>query len=160
MAAKKRSTTADKDLKKTVKKLRSQRDRADAKAEKWKKKARKLEKSAAQSDAQVKKLTKRLDKATRTSKDSTVGDTSSSTVAPIPAVAAEPADVPEAVDMDGIDTEATQGEGIDTEAPDASEAAVGPDESWTVVQLRAEARSRGLTGLSGKSKAQLLEALS
>jgi len=34
-----------------------------------------------------------------------------------------------------------------------------PDETWTVVRLRGEARSRGLTGLSGKSKAQLLEML-
>jgi hypothetical protein len=34
-----------------------------------------------------------------------------------------------------------------------------PDASWTVVQLRAEARERGLTGLSGKSKAELLAAL-
>lgn len=34
-----------------------------------------------------------------------------------------------------------------------------PDDTWTVVQLRTEARDRGLTGLSGKSKAQLLEAL-
>ncbi|MDX6298969.1 MAG: hypothetical protein QOF53_183 [Nocardioidaceae bacterium] len=36
---------------------------------------------------------------------------------------------------------------------------VTPDESWTVVRLRSEAQSRGLTGLSGKSKAQLLELL-
>ena len=39
-------------------------------------------------------------------------------------------------------------------------ASAAPDASWTVVQLRAEARSRGLTGLSGKTKAQLLDALS
>ena len=36
---------------------------------------------------------------------------------------------------------------------------VGPDASWTVVQLRTEARSRGLAGLSGLSKAGLLTAL-
>ncbi len=35
-----------------------------------------------------------------------------------------------------------------------------PDDSWTVVQLRAEARARGLTGMSNKTKAQLLSALS
>jgi hypothetical protein len=34
-----------------------------------------------------------------------------------------------------------------------------PDVTWTVVRLRSEARSRGLAGLSGKSKAQLLEML-
>ena len=35
-----------------------------------------------------------------------------------------------------------------------------PDETWTVVQLRAEARARGLVGMSNKPKAQLLAALS
>jgi hypothetical protein len=36
---------------------------------------------------------------------------------------------------------------------------VAPDAEWTVAQLRAEARRRGLTGLSNKPKAQLLAAL-
>ena len=40
------------------------------------------------------------------------------------------------------------------------EAVPVPDETWTVVQLRAEARARGLTGMSSKTKAQLLTALS
>ena len=35
-----------------------------------------------------------------------------------------------------------------------------PDETWTVVQLRAEARARGLVGMSNKPKAELLAALS
>ena len=140
MATKKRSTTADKDLKKTVKKLRSQLDRSDAKADKWKKKA-------GESQAEVKKLTKRLDTAIRTSKRSSADDTSP-TAAPIPAVAAPP-DTRETVDTDVSETAVA----------DASEPTAAPDESWTVVQLRAEARSRGLSGLSGKSKAQLLEAL-
>ena len=35
-----------------------------------------------------------------------------------------------------------------------------PDETWSVVQLRAKARARGLTGMSSKTKAQLLTALS
>ena len=48
---------------------------------------------------------------------------------------------------------------VDPSPADTSQPAVSPDASWTVVQLRAEARSRGLTGLSGKSKAQLLAAL-
>ena len=34
-----------------------------------------------------------------------------------------------------------------------------PDQTWTVVQLRAEARARGLAGMSNKPKAQLLAAL-
>src|SRR5680860_1359127 len=35
-----------------------------------------------------------------------------------------------------------------------------PDKTWSVVQLRAEARARGLVGMSNKPKAQLLAALS
>jgi hypothetical protein len=35
-----------------------------------------------------------------------------------------------------------------------------PDETWSVVQLRAEARDRGVTGMANKTKAQLLAALS
>lgn len=35
-----------------------------------------------------------------------------------------------------------------------------PDDTWTVVQLRAEGRARGLTGLSSKTKPELLAALS
>ena len=34
-----------------------------------------------------------------------------------------------------------------------------PDASWTVVRLRQEARARGLTGMSGKPKAEVLAAL-
>ena len=35
----------------------------------------------------------------------------------------------------------------------------GPDDSWTVAELRAEAKRRGLTGYSKKTKAQLLAQL-
>jgi hypothetical protein len=41
----------------------------------------------------------------------------------------------------------------------ASSAASGPDDSWTVADLRAEAKKRGLTGYSRKSKADLLAEL-
>jgi hypothetical protein len=34
------------------------------------------------------------------------------------------------------------------------------NETWSVVQLRAEAHARGLTGMSNKTKAQLLAGLS
>ena len=51
-------------------------------------------------------------------------------------------------------------------APDAASAAEtssstggGPDDSWTVVDLRAEAKRRGLTGYSRKTKAELLAEL-
>ncbi len=42
----------------------------------------------------------------------------------------------------------------------ASGTGSAPDQSWTVVRLRAEARKRGLVGMSNKPKAQLLAALS
>lgn len=41
----------------------------------------------------------------------------------------------------------------------SGEAPSDPDSTWTVARLRAEARTRGLTGLSNKNKAQLLAAL-
>ena len=45
-------------------------------------------------------------------------------------------------------------------APATTDTVMAPDETWSVVQLRAEARARGLTGMSNKTKAQLLAALS
>ena len=44
--------------------------------------------------------------------------------------------------------------------PTASEGAAVPDETWTVAQLRTEARDRGLAGMSNRPKAELLAALS
>jgi hypothetical protein len=41
----------------------------------------------------------------------------------------------------------------------ASTNASAPDDSWTVADLRAEAKKRGLTGYSRKTKAQLLAEL-
>ena len=41
--------------------------------------------------------------------------------------------------------------------PQASDG--GPDESWTLVRLRAEARSRGLKGVSSLNKSALLQRL-
>jgi hypothetical protein len=41
----------------------------------------------------------------------------------------------------------------------ASAGAATPDDSWTVADLRAEARRRGMTGYSRKVKADLLAAL-
>jgi hypothetical protein len=35
----------------------------------------------------------------------------------------------------------------------------GPDDSWTVTRLRAEARARGVSGYSRKTKVQLLDDL-
>ena len=44
--------------------------------------------------------------------------------------------------------------------PTAADGVTAPDETWSVVQLRTEARARGLVGTSNKPKAQLLAALS
>ncbi|HEY5783215.1 MAG TPA: hypothetical protein VIT65_00395, partial [Microlunatus sp.] len=46
-----------------------------------------------------------------------------------------------------------------TAEPSTAYGLTTPDETWTVVQLRAEAHARGLTGMSDKTKEQLLAAL-
>ena len=48
----------------------------------------------------------------------------------------------------------------DTSAPPPTRITLPtPDESWTLTALREEARRRGITGLSGKPKADVLTAL-
>jgi hypothetical protein len=47
----------------------------------------------------------------------------------------------------------------DTQTGAQTQASSAPDATWTVVRLREEARTRGLTGVSGKTKAQLLALL-
>jgi lysophospholipase len=137
--AKKRTAASEKELKATVKKLRSKLERSDARSAHWKKKTAQLEKTvgqlekaAAKSETRVAKLTKRLEE---------------SRADGVPQPAAEPA--PEQVQAPSDDTTDTAG----------AQSGGAPDSSWTVVQLRAEARARGLTGLSNKSKSQLLDAL-
>ena len=46
-----------------------------------------------------------------------------------------------------------------TNEPSTAYGLTAPDETWTVVQLRAEAHARGLTGMSDKTKDELLAAL-
>jgi hypothetical protein len=142
MSAKKRSSS-EKDLEKTVRKLRAQLERSDAKVKRWKKKAVQSDKAASASQARVKKLERRLDKAAERDAKPTAVPATGPTADPASGPTAEPASGPTAEPLE----------------PQQPEAVEGPDASWTVVQLRAEARSRGLTGLSNKSKAQLLEAL-
>lgn len=43
-----------------------------------------------------------------------------------------------------------------TAAPSTSSTSSTPDDSWSVADLRAEAKRRGMTGYSRKTKAQLL----
>ena len=133
MAKKKGSVAADKDLKATVKTLRSDLATTKAKLKQAKKKAARLERSLSDSKSQVKKLKK----ASTRSRESVPPVAESSAVEPS-ADSAAPAEISQ---------------------PASSTRDVTPDDSWTVVQLRAAARSRGLTGLSGKPKADLLSAL-
>ena len=53
----------------------------------------------------------------------------------------------------------TRRQGAAQARPAASVGAATPDDSWTVADLRAEARRRGLTGYSRKVKADLLAEL-
>jgi hypothetical protein len=138
VAKKKRSSTPEKALKGTVKGLRTKLERAEARAERWKARAGRFEKAAAESRTQVRKLTKRFEKA--------------ATGPLMPR-----ADPPHT-------SSRSHGEAPGPSAPDsqgsARRPATAPDASWTVARLRDEARSRGLTGYSGRTKAQLLELLS
>ena len=132
MATRKISSSSEKQLKSTVKKLEAKLARADAKAARWKKEAKRQQAAVASSQARVTELRKKLSKARRSARH------------PITtrAVALPPA------------------EAVPQETTVSAEAAGStPDASWTVAQLRAEARSRGVTGLSGKSKAEIITAL-
>ena len=130
MGAKKKSSSSEKQLKATNKKLKAKLDRADAKASRWQKKAKKHQAALAASQKRVTKLEKRLAEARRTPSQPSAYELPS----PTEVVAAETSD--------------TAGQPTST-----------PDMSWTVVRLRAEARARGLTGLSSKPKAEILAAL-
>ena len=137
MPAKKRSTATEKKLKAKVKSLHKQLDKSGAKAERWKDRARRNEDAATKSRATVKKLRKRLEKA------SAGADLNAQTTAPAHSS-------PERAVASAGGPQSTT----------SSARSSAPDNTWTVVRLRAEARSRGLTGTSGKSKSQLLELLS
>ena len=143
MTSKRSSASAKKELRTTIKKLRSELDRADQRAQRLKGKVARVEKTNTKLEARVKSLkraNKRLEKAPRPAEP---------TRAPVPhepPVLTEdpPSDLP-------ARTRAP--------SPTAANRTVSPDAGWTVTQLRAEARSRGLTGLSRKTKAELLAAL-
>ena len=132
MGTKKTSSSSEKKLEATIKKLTAELKRVDAKATRWQKKAKRHQAAFAASQKRVTKLEKKLAEARRTpSRPSANGDELPS---PTELVATEPSDA--------------AGQPVST-----------PDMSWTVVRLRAEARARGLTGLSSKPKAEVLAAL-
>ena len=104
--------------------------RTEERAKRWKTETAAARAAASRSDARAEKLQRRLDRAAAT-REPTRG------VAPAEAaVTKRPAG--EATTPDGV---------------------THPDANWTVAELRAEARARGLTGLSAKPKAQILVAL-
>ncbi len=128
---KKSLTTVRAQLSGTEKKLAKAKVRTDH----WKAEAKTSRAEAARSADQLEKLRKRLDKAT-TTEPATKANASEETSSPEPTT-----------------EEAAP-------AAEMTDTAVTPDESWTVVQLRAEAKAQGLAGMSNKPKATLLEALS
>jgi hypothetical protein len=134
----KKSSVGKKELKKTQSVLRGQLTKtetklakAEAKAERWKKEAAAQRNSAARSGARAEKLQKKLDRAATDLEPTRA-------TGPLEAAAS----------------------GRPVAEPTTSDGVTVPDETWTVVELRAEARARGLVGMSSKSKAQLLAALS
>ncbi len=138
----KKATASPKELTKALAETRSRLTRAESrlvkaqgKAERWKKEAVSQREAAATSGARAKKLQKKLDRALAALESGRNTDPSSSAV-------------PEA---------APESPAAEPTVPDG---AAAPDATWTVLQLRAEARRRGVAGMSNKSKAQLLAALS
>ena len=134
---KKKLTATNEDLKKDLAVVRGQLTRAETKltkakdtADRYKQEAAASRTAASRSGARVEKLKKKLDRAT---------------------AALEPT---QAVTPDEAATS-----GLPVGEPTAADGVVVPDETWSVVQLRAEARARGLVGMSNKPKAQLLAAL-
>ena len=134
MANKKKSATdaAEKQLRAAVKKLRAQLAAAEKQAEKWRERAKDHKSVASGVKTELSAVRRRLEKAeasVRKWKDR------ASPAASTPSTrSAKP-------------------------APAAPSVHSLPDDSWTVTALRAEARRRGLTGYSRKTKADLLAEL-
>ena len=133
----KKITATNDDLKKALTGVRSQLtktetklNKANAKAERFKKEAAAQRTAAARADARAETLQKKLSRATAALK---------------PVQATQP---PKAATSKRSPAKPATADGLTI-----------PDQTWTVVQLRAEAHARGITGLSNKPKPQLLAAL-
>jgi hypothetical protein len=133
MPTKQGRSASEKQARARVRKLEAKLERAEAKATRWKAEAKRAQAQVATLTARTAKLDKKLAK---------VGDTASR---PTPKRYQEPVAPPA--------SPATEG------AVPSHQSLTTADASWTVAQLRAEARARGLTGLSNKPKAELLAAL-
>lgn len=126
-----------KQLKKEVSTLKAQVTRTEKKlakavdrAERFKKEAKAHKKSASKAGARADLLQEQIDQAS----------------ADLRNVPSEPEAQAASVDAPAQGQESDDGMGT-------------PNDDWSVVQLRSEARSRGLTGMSKKTKAELIEAL-
>ncbi len=133
-----KSSSKQKDLEKSLSNLRGQLSKTEKaltkaknRAERWRQEAKAQKSSTSRARARVEKLLQKLDGAS-----------------------APRELVPPAVSMDVMPS------GRPVAQPTRVEVVTVPDETWSVVQLRAEARARGLTGMSNKTKAQFLAALS
>lgn len=136
--ADKKSSPKQKDLDKRLSLLRGQLARSEKaltrarnRADRWQKEAKAQKRAASRARAQVEKVRQKLDRAS---------------IALEPVQAAAP-------------TEA-RAAGRPVAAEKTLATVTVPDETWSVAQLRREARARGLTGMSNKRKAQLIAALS
>lgn len=135
--AKKKDTSADKKRQATIKQLRADLKKSEAKRATLKKRATKAE-------ASVTDLQSRLRKAEKQAKARTKNTAAKDRARALVPVSATP----------DIDTPAAV-----APATNDSDTSAAPDSSWTVAQLRAEARRRGITGMSNKPKAELVQAL-
>jgi hypothetical protein len=141
------SSSAEKQLKAAVKKLKSQLAAAEKSAEKWKARAQDRKAVASSIKAELAGVRRRLEKA-----EASVlkwKDRASQPVARTH-LAAVPDPAPTAVVADA---------GADPVTGAVTGTSTVPDESWTVTALRAEARSRGISNYSRKSKAELVAEL-
>ena len=133
-----KANSKQKELERTVKSLRGQLTRTEKaltkaknRADRWRNEAKAKKRSASRARARVAKLNQKLDAAL---------------------AGRGPAQAAVSTDVMPSSRPVTE--------PKTVDGVTVPNETWSVVQLRAEARARGLTGMSNKTKAQLLAALS
>lgn len=165
----------EKDLRATVKKLRRRLDSAESAVERWRAKATKHKSRSAAAQAESEELRERLDQAMAARPAQ--APTKAAVKTPAKAAVKTPAKAAVKAPAKGATKPAAKASTRASKRPAATPAAkptarttaktsrrpaatrTGPDESWTLSALRAEARSRGLTGYSRESKARLLARL-
>jgi septal ring factor EnvC (AmiA/AmiB activator) len=144
--AKKKSASgaAEKQLKAAVKKLQSQLAAAEKSAEKWKARAQDRKAVASGIKAELAAVRRRLEKAEASVlkwKDRASRPVARTHLTAVP---------------DPAPTAAVADAGSVSGAGSVPSSSTVPDDSWTVTALRAEARRRGISNYSRKTKAQLL----